>query len=135
MRDSPEMQHPPRVVVIAISLFMLSHALNDLRRIAEVGILPVVSHPIALAMVWGPVLWLSVASYRGKNWGRLFIAGFTVFGVCYMPWSLPPVMGTRMAALQCAQAILCIGASLLLFRPAAGRWFRSLKKASATVEQ
>lgn len=103
------------------------HALNDFRRIGEVGIWEHFSHPIALAIVWLPVLWVANATRRGKNWGRFVIAGFTIFGLCYMPWSFPPVAGTKMALFQIIQATLYVTTSLLLFLPAANQWFRSSK--------
>jgi hypothetical protein len=125
-------QKRPQAVVIAVSLFALSHAINDIIRIAEVGIPLRASYFIALTMVWGPVLLVSAATYRGKNWGRMLIAGFTIVGMSYLPWSLPPVVGTRMALVQLSQATLCVAATFLLFQPAARCWFRSPKKAPMT---
>jgi hypothetical protein len=122
-----ETQNPPQVVTIAIFLLIFCNTLNDFRRIGEVGIWEHFSHPIALAIVWVPVLWVANATRRGKNWGRVVIAGFTIFGLCYMPWSFPPVAGTKMALLQVTQAALYVTTSILLFRPAANRWFRSKK--------
>ena len=120
-------QHPPQVVIVAIFLLIFCHALNDFRRIGEVGIWEHFSHPIALAIVWVPVLWVANATHRGKNWGRFVIAGFTVFGLCYMPWSFPPVAGTKMALFQVIEATLYVTTSILLFVPAANQWFRSIK--------
>jgi hypothetical protein len=57
-------QKRPQAVVIAVSLFALSHAINDIIRIAEVGIPLRASYFIALTMVWGPVLLVSAATYR-----------------------------------------------------------------------
>lgn len=127
-------QDPPQVVIIAICLLIFSHALNDFRRIGEVGIWEHFSRPIALAIVWVPVLWVANATRRGKNWGRVVIAGFTIFGLCYMPWSFPPVAGTKMALLQVTQATLYVTTSILLFLPAANRWFRSIKYVSITEQ-
>jgi len=120
-------QHPPQVVIVAIFLLIFCHALNDFRRIGEVGIWEHFSHPIALAIVWLPVLWVANATRHGKNWGRLVIAGFTIFGLCYMPWSFPPVAGTKMALFQIIEASLYVTTSILLFLPAANQWFRSSK--------
>jgi len=120
-------QHPPQVVIVAIFLLIFCHALNDFRRIGEVGIWEHFSHPIALAIVWVPVLWVANATHRGKNWGRFVIAGFTIFGLCYMPWSFPPVAGTKMALFQVIEATLYVTTSILLFVPAANQWFRSIK--------
>jgi cellobiose-specific phosphotransferase system component IIC len=119
---------PPRAVVIAVILFSGSHAINDIVRISEFGIPLQLSYFIALAMVWVPVLLISAAAYRGKNWGRMLISGFTVFGAYYLPWSLPPVMGTQFAVMQLAQGTLCIVATILLFMPAARLWYRSRKQ-------
>lgn len=120
-------QQTPQAVIIAIFLLIFCHALNDFRRIGEVGIWEHLSHPIALAIVWFPVLLVANATRHGKNWGRFVIAGFTIFGLCYMPWSFPPVAGTKMALLQIIQATLYVTTSILLFLPAANRWFRSSK--------
>jgi len=114
-------------VLFAIALFALSHAINDIVRIGERGLTAWFSF-FAIAIVWVPILLISYATYRGKNWGRILIAGVTVFGICYLPWSLPPVMGTKMAALQLAQAALHTAATVLLFLPAGHQWFRSLKE-------
>jgi hypothetical protein len=122
----------PKAIAIAVILFVLSHAINDILRISQFGIALRVSYFIALAMVWLPVLLISIAAYRGKNWGRMLIAAFTIFGACYLPWSLPPVMGTRMAAVQLAQGTLCGIATILLFLPAVRFWFRSIKQTPVT---
>lgn len=120
----------PKAVAVAVVLFVVSHAINDILRISKFGIPLRVSYFIALAMVWVPVLLISRAAYRGKNWGRMLIAAFTIFGACYLPWSLPPVIGTQMEAVQLTQAALCVLTTVLLFLPAARLWFRSNKEVS-----
>jgi hypothetical protein len=120
----------PRGISVAVVLFIASHAINDILRISKFGVPLRVSYFIALAMVWVPVLLISTAAYRGKNWGRMLIAAFTIFGACYLPWSLPPVVGTQMEVVQLTQAALCVLATVLLFLPAARLWFRSIKAVS-----
>ena len=119
---------PPRAIIAAVLLFACSHAINDIVRISEVGFPLRFSYFIALAMVWVPVLVISVAAYRGKNWGRILISGFTIFGACYLPWSLPPVMGTQLALIQITQGTLCVIATVLLFTPTARLWYRTSKQ-------
>ena len=116
----------PQVVVIAVFLLIFSNALNDFRRIGEIGIWAHLSHPIALAIVWVPVLWVANATHRGKNWGRV-VAGFTIFGFCEMVWSPRSIVGTKMVLLQVTQATLYVTSSVLLFLPVANRWFHLLK--------
>lgn len=121
---------PPRAVIAAVLFFAGSHAINDIVRISEVGFPLRFSYFIALAMVWVPVVLISIAAYRGKNWGRILISGFTIFGACYLPWSLPPVIGTQLAVIQITQGILCVIATVLLFTPTARLWYRTPKQSS-----
>ena len=131
----PDTKKPPQIVVIAVFILIFSHALNDFRRIGEVGIWAHLSHPIALAIVWIPVLWIASATRWGKNWGRVVIAGFTIFGFFDMPWSLLPKAEPKMALLQVTQGTLYVMSSILLFLPESNRWFRSTKYIPTPAKQ
>lgn len=130
-----EHQNPPQFVVIAICFWVFSYALGAFHRIGEAGIWAYVSHPIALAIVLVSVLWVASATRRRKNWGRIVIAGFTIFGFFDIPWSRLLDAEPKMALLQISQGTLYVISSILLFLPGSNRWFRSIKYSPTPTEQ
>jgi hypothetical protein len=115
--------------------WVFSYALAAFHRIGEVGIWAYISHPIALAIVWVPVLWIADATRSGKNWGRIVIAGFTIFGFFDKLWFHLPDPAPKMVLLQISQGTLYVISSVLLFLPESNRWFRSIKLSQPPTEQ
>jgi hypothetical protein len=125
---------PPFAVALAVAAFVCSYAASDLWRMYMKGPPERVTQVLALALVWLPVALVAVGTYRGRPWGRWLVLGLTVFGLVYLPWSLPAAETHSMWLLQVLQAALHTLASALLLLPPARLWFsKANPKAAASV--
>lgn len=138
----PPMHHtaqsrPPSTVVIAVAAFLCSYAANDVWRTYLKGPPETITQVLALAMVWLPISLIAIATFRGRRWGRWLVFGFTVFGLFYLPWSLPATGTSSMRLLQVSQGALHTLASVLLLLPSARLWFAkpNLSALASTEEQ
>ena len=124
MTDIDALINPPKTIIVAVWLLVLSYILGYTRFLITKGWFTSVVSVLATLLFFALVYVITRALYKGRNWVRWLFVAFITAGILYLPWSLAGIAVPWERGVYLAQGVMQFIAAILLVLPGSNRWYR-----------